>query len=427
MRAQPATLRAPQARFLSLHEYISQKLMEDAGIRVPRGKAAKTPEQAVAIAKELGGEDWVVKAQILAGGRGKGTFDNGFRGGVHVVNGTAEDVGKLAGKMLGHNLITKQSGAQGRPVNEVAVTERFYIRRETYFAIAMDRATAGPVIIASASGGMDIEAVAEENPSAILRIPVDIFKGISNEQAEAIATKLGFNGKNRQDAVDQFKKLYKLFIDRDATLLEINPLVETSDGRVLCLDAKLNFDDNALFRHKDLEALRDWTQEDPREVAAAKYDLNYIGLDGNIACLVNGAGLAMATMDMIKLKGGEPANFLDVGGSANEKQVMEAFKILNGDERVSVILVNIFGGIMRCDVIASGIIAAARELNLQKPLIVRLQGTNVEKAKELIDSCGLRIIPAEDLDQAATQSVKIAKIREMAAEAQLSVSFELPL
>jgi succinyl-CoA synthetase beta subunit len=401
--------------------------MEDAGIRVPRGGAAKTAEEAKALASKLGGEDWVVKAQILAGGRGKGTFDNGFKGGVHVVNGSPEDVAKIASQMLGRNLITKQSGPQGRPVNCVAVTERFYIRRETYFAIAMDRASSGPVIIASKAGGMDIEAVAEESPEAIIRVPVDIKKGISQEQCEAIADKLGFVGANRKQAIDQFRRLYNLFIDRDATLLEINPLVETNDGTVLCLDAKLNFDDNALFRHPDLEALRDWTQEDPREVQAAKFDLNYIGLDGTIACLVNGAGLAMATMDMIKLKGGEPANFLDVGGSANEKQVGEAFKILNADERVSVILVNIFGGIMRCDVIANGIIAAARELNLQKPLIVRLQGTNVDKAKELIDSCGLRIIPADDLDQAAAQSVKIAKIREMAAEAKLSVSFELPL
>jgi succinyl-CoA synthetase beta subunit len=417
----------PQARYLSLHEYISQQLMQDAGIRVPRGGAAKTAEEAKSLAESLGGQDWVVKAQILAGGRGKGTFDNGFKGGVHVVNGSPQDVGNLAKKMLGHNLITNQSGPQGRPVDCVAVIERFYIRRETYFAIAMDRANNGPVIVASAAGGMDIEAVAHETPDAIIRIPVDINKGITTEQCAAIADKLGFVGKNRADAMDQFKKLYDLFITRDATLLEINPLVETHDGTVLCLDAKLNFDDNALFRHKDLDALRDWSQEDPREVAAAKFDLNYIGLDGTIACLVNGAGLAMATMDMIKLKGGEPANFLDVGGSANERQVTEAFKILNGDERVSVILVNIFGGIMRCDVIASGIINAAKELNLQKPLIVRLQGTNVAKAKELIDSCGLRIIPADDLDQAATQSVKIAKIREMAAEANLSVSFELPL
>lgn len=401
--------------------------MNESGIRVPKGGAAKTPEEAVKLAQQLGGQDWVVKAQILAGGRGKGTFDNGFKGGVHIINGSPEEVGKIAKKMLGHNLITKQSGPQGRPVDCIAVTERFYVRRETYFAIAMDRASNGPVVVASAAGGMDIEAVAEETPDAIIRVPVDIKKGISTEQCEAIADKLGFVGANRADAVDQFRRLYNLFIDRDATLLEINPLVETSDGRVLCLDAKLNFDDNALFRHKDLDALRDWSQEDPREVQAAKFDLNYIGLDGTIACLVNGAGLAMATMDMIKLKGGEPANFLDVGGSANEKQVMEAFKILNGDERVSVILVNIFGGIMRCDVIASGIIAAAKELNLQKPLIVRLQGTNVAKAKELIDSCGLRIIPADDLDQAASQAVKIAKIREMAKEANLSVSFELPL
>ena len=401
--------------------------MEDAGIRVPRQGAARTPEEAEQIAQRLGGQDWVVKAQILAGGRGKGTFDNGFKGGVHIVNGAPADVAALAKKMLGHNLITKQSGALGRPVDCVAVTERFYIRRETYFAIAMDRATNGPVIIASPAGGMDIEAVAEETPDKIIRVPVDINKGISKAQCEAIADKLGFVGKNREQAVDQFKRLYNLFIERDATLLEINPLVETSQGDVLCLDAKLNFDDNALFRHKDLDALRDWSQEDPREVAAAKYDLNYIGLDGTIACLVNGAGLAMATMDMIKLKGGEPANFLDVGGSANEKQVTEAFKILNGDNRVTAILVNIFGGIMRCDVIASGIINAAKELNLQKPLIVRLQGTNVTRAKELIDSCGLRIIPADDLDQAADTAVKIAKIREMAAEANLSVSFELPL
>lgn len=368
-----------------------------------------------------------MKAQILAGGRGKGTFDNGFKGGVHIINGDINEVGKVAEKMLGHNLITLQSGPQGRPVNNIHVTERFYVRRENYFAIAMDRNSNGPVIMVSPSGGMDIETVARETPEKLTRIPINIDVGITDQDCESIANKLNFTGDNRAEAIDQFKKLYKLFIEKDATLMEINPLVETNTGSVVCLDAKINFDDNALFRHKELESRKDWSQEDPREYQASKYDLNYIGLDGNIACLVNGAGLAMATMDMIKIKGGEPANFLDVGGGASEKQVSEAFKILNSDNNVSVILVNIFGGIMKCDVIAAGIINAAKELNLQKPLVIRLQGTNVSKAKELIDSCGLRIIPADDLDSAATQSVKIAKIREMAKEAHLNVSFELPI
>jgi succinyl-CoA synthetase beta subunit len=362
----------------------------------------------------------------LAGGRGKGTFDSGLKGGVQMASKPA-DVKAIAAKMIGHRLVTKQTGAEGRPVNMVQITERLYVRSEKYIAFVMDRASLGPVLIASSQGGMDIEAVADETPHLIVKESIDIFKGLQPEQAERVARAIGFEADHINDVKDQLMKLYELFIKKDATLIEINPFVEIADGRIMCLDAKINFDDNVLFRQADVAAMRDPTQEDEREVQAAEHDLNYIGLDGNIACLVNGAGLAMATMDIIKLHGGEPANFLDVGGGANEKQIAEAFKLLNSDPRVQAILVNIFGGIMRCDIIALGIIKAAKEIGLKKPLVVRLEGTNQERGRELLDSSGLRIFACEDLDQAAQTSVKIAKITQMAMEANLAVKFELPI
>jgi succinyl-CoA synthetase beta subunit len=367
----------------------------------------------------------IIKAQVLAGGRGKGKFTSGLRGGVHICT-SPEEVAEIAKQMLGYRLITKQTGEQGRPVSHVYICERKYNRKETYLAITMDRSFYGPVLVASSAGGVDIEGVAAETPDLIVKEGIDIFKGLQREQAERVAQSVGFK-KNYGEVAEQIMKLYDLFIKKDATLVEINPFVETSTGEVLCLDAKINFDDNALFRQKDVHDMRDPSQEDPREVAASQFDLNYIGLDGNIACLVNGAGLAMATMDIIKLHGGRPANFLDVGGGASERQVAEAFKILVGDPNVKAILVNIFGGIMRCDVIALGIINAAKELSMRVPVIVRLQGTNVGKAKEIMEKSGLRLIPVDDLDQAAAHAVSIAQISQIAEDAQLKVHFELPL
>ena len=326
--------------------------------------------------------------------------------------------------MIGKKLVTKQTGQAGRICNSVYVVERLYVRREFYVAIVMDRQTQGPVIIASSQGGMDIEQVAAESPEAIVAHPVDITKGLLLGDAKAIAKKLGFVAqKSIDEAADTLMKLYKLFVEKDSTMIEINPLAEIQDGRVVCMDAKFGFDDNADFRQKQVFAMRDHSQEDAREVSAAKWNLNYIGLDGHIGCLVNGAGLAMATMDIIKLHGGEPANFLDVGGGAKADQVCEAFKIINSDPQVSAILVNIFGGIMRCDVIAQGIISAVNQLDLKLPLIVRLQGTQVEQAKKLIAESGLRMYSVDDLDEAASLAVKLSKIAALAKQAGVQVSF----
>ncbi|KAI8908365.1 ATP-grasp domain-containing protein, partial [Gorgonomyces haynaldii] len=410
-------------RNLSIHEYLSMGLLNQYGIKTPKGGVASTPEEAEKVAKSLSTQDLVIKAQVLAGGRGKGTFDSGLKGGVRVVY-TPTEVKMFAEKMLGHKLITKQTGKEGRICNKVFVVEREYVRREYYFAIVMDRQTKGPVIIASSQGGMDIETVAAESPEAIVTHPINIDAGLSREEAVDVATKLGFTGAAVDEAASTFEKLYKLFIERDATMIEINPLAQVQDGSVMCMDAKFGFDDNADFRQKEIFALRDRTQEDQREVAAAKWNLNYIGLDGNIGCLVNGAGLAMATMDIIKLHGGEPANFLDVGGGAQADQVAEAFKIISSDPHVSAILVNIFGGIMRCDIIAQGIIAAVNQLGLNLPLIVRLQGTEVEAAKKLIRESGLRMFSIDDLDEAASKAVKMSNIVALARTAGVDVKFE---
>jgi len=348
------------------------------------------------------------KAQVLAGGRGKGSFDNGFKGGVHVLK-TAQEAKEAAKKMLGAKLITKQTGAAGKPCDTLYICEKKSVAKEFYFAVLMDRATTSPMIVASSQGGMDIEAVAAKSPEAIIKVPVSLQKGLDAKTALDLAKKLGFSSKAQQEASDIMVKLYKLFIERDATMVEINPLGETSDGRALCMDCKINFDDNADFRQAEVHDLRDTAQEDPREVTAAKHKLNYIGLDGNIGCLVNGAGLAMATMDIIKLHGGDPANFLDVGGGATEDQVKEAFKIITSDKRVKAILVNIFGGIMKCDTIAAGIVAAAKEMKLELPLIVRLSGTNVERGQQILKDSKLPIIAAQDLDVAAKNAVAAIK------------------
>jgi len=411
-----------------IHEYQSQLLFRSQGIKTAKGDVAGTPEEAIEVCNRLKPKsgDVIVKAQVLAGGRGKGHFDSGLRGGVHICR--PSEAPKFARKMLGYKLFTKQTGPTGRPVSKVYICEREYIRRELYFAILMDRESRGPVIVCSKQGGMDIEQVAKDTPEDIIKVPINITTGIQEEQLEEVAEALEFEvGTIRDSAKDQIKKLYDFFVKYDAVLVEVNPFVETADKEVLCLDAKVNFDHNALFRQPELQKMRDVTQEDPREVEASKHDLNYIGLDGNIGCLVNGAGLAMATMDIIKLHGGSPANFLDVGGGATESQVKEAFRILNEDPQVRAILVNIFGGIMRCDVIAAGVIKAYRELNITLPIVIRLQGTNVEQARDLIESSGLRIIPTHNLDQAAQQAVKVAQIVDMASDVNLNVSFQLPI
>lgn len=367
-----------------------------------------------------------MKAQVLAGGRGLGTFKNGFHGGVHIVTRPSQ-ARDYASKMIGQYLVTKQTGADGRICNEVFMVERLYLRRECYLSILLDRSANGPVIIASPKGGTSIEDVAAATPEAILKEPIDLFTGPTEEQMAKIGTFMGFQGKSLEGFKQTLKGLWNMYSKTDATLIEVNPLAETPDGTVYVCDAKINFDDNAAFRQPDIFEKRDFSQEDPREVEAAKWDLNYIGLDGSIGCMVNGAGLAMATMDIIKLYGGSPANFLDVGGGASAEQVTHAFEILNSDTNVQAILVNIFGGIMRCDVIAQGIIAAATKIGLKKPVVLRLQGTNVVEAKKLIEQSGYKIITVDDLDKAAETVVKVAEIKQRAEEVALNVSFELPL
>lgn len=417
-----------QKRNLNIHEYQSHNLMKKYNVNVPFGEVASTPEEAEFITKKLKGKglDCVIKAQILAGGRGKGTFDNGFKGGVHTVT-TSEKAFQLAQKMIGHNLITKQTGEKGRLVSKLYIQERLYSRRELYFAILLDRSYDGPVVIASQKGGMNIEDVAKESPEEIFKEKIDLQKGLTQEQAETVATMLGFGEKNLKKAAEQFINLWKLFIENDSTLLEINPLIETPDLNIISADAKINFDDNADFKHKELFELRDETQEDQREVRARKSNLSFIGLDGNIGCIVNGAGLAMGTMDIIKLYGGEPANFLDVGGGATQEALTEALKILNEDKNVQAILINIFGGIMRCDLVALGIIHAAKQTKLRIPLVVRLQGTNYKEAKQILEGNEMKVIIADDLEEAAQKAVKMASIMEMAKNIDVKVTFELPI
>ena len=392
---------------MNIHEYQAKELLQKFDVATTRGRVASTLDEAEQIARELGNIEVVVKAQIHAGGRGKGAFTNGFKGGVHVRKTPAE-VRDVAAKMLGEILVTHQTGPAGRKANKVLVAESADIAREIYFAVLLDRATAAPVIVASTEGGVEIEAVAAKSPEKIIREPIDPLAGLQPFQTRKLAKQLGFESSQLKSASKLFEGLYRTFIAYDCSMVEVNPLVVTRKGDVLALDAKFNFDDNAIYRHPEVAALRDIAEEDPREVEASKHGLNYIGLDGNIACLVNGAGLAMATMDIIKFYGGEPANFLDVGGGATEEQVTEAFKILIADKKVKAILVNIFGGIMKCDIIAQGIINAAKTLKLSVPLVVRLEGTNVEAGKKLIADSGLAVIAADDLADAAQKAVKLA-------------------
>mmetsp|Transcript_55976 Transcript_55976/g.112174 ORF Transcript_55976/g.112174 Transcript_55976/m.112174 type:complete len:425 (-) Transcript_55976:208-1482(-) len=397
---------AVQKRHLNIHEYQSSALMAEMGVNVPLGYAASTVAEAVAAAAKIGDDEVVIKSQILAGGRGLGTFTNGLQGGVHVIK--TSEVAEYASKMLGGTLVTKQSGPAGKPVNEVLLAKKMDLINEMYFAILLDRASGGPVIIACSEGGTSIEDLAESSPEKIVKVPIHPVEGITDAQAMTVVEGLQVTT-DKAKAVEQVKRLYELFVAKDCTMVEVNPLAEDSKGVLMAADAKIGFDDNAEFRQKATFAKRDESQEDAREVAAGKWDLNYIGLDGNIGCMVNGAGLAMATMDIIQLNGGKPANFLDVGGSASEQQVREAFKVITSDPSVKALLVNIFGGIMKCDVIAQGIVSACKELTLQIPLIVRLEGTNVEAGKAILKASGLNIIAADNLDDAASKAVAAIK------------------
>ena len=393
---------------MNIHEYQAKKLFERFNVATPKGAPAETPEEAEKVAAGLNTSNLVVKAQIHAGGRGKGTFTNGFKGGVKLCTTPAE-ARELAEKMLGQTLVTHQTGPSGKVVRMVLVVESIEIAREVYVAVLMDRASEAPVVVASTEGGVEIERVAEEHPEKIIREPVHPLLGLQPFQALKLGRQLDFRGDQLKAASKLLANLYNLFVSLDCSLVEINPLVVTKGGEVLALDAKFNFDDNALYRLMEVLEMRDIHEEDPREVEASKFRLNYIGLEGNIACLVNGAGLAMATMDIIKYAGGAPANFLDVGGGASEQQVTEAFKILVADKNVKAILVNIFGGIMRCDVIAQGIVNAVKAVSLPVPLVVRLEGTNVALGKKLLEESKLPIQAASDLAEAARMAVAAAK------------------
>ena len=391
---------------MNIHEYQAKGLLKSYGVAVPNGGAAFTVDEADKIAKDLGGPVWVVKSQIHAGGRGAGRFKNNpdGKGGVRVVH-SQEEVSNSATEMLGHVLVTKQTGPSGKEVKRIYVEEGCDIQRELYLSMLVDRQSGHVTIMASTEGGMDIEEVAAKTPEKIVMVAIDPAVGMASFYARKVAFGLGLEGTQVREAVKLLSGVYKVFTDLDASLIEINPLVVTGAGGVLALDAKMNFDDNALFRHKELAELRDEDEEDPAELEAAEHDLNYITLDGNIGCMVNGAGLAMATMDIIKLHGGEPANFLDVGGNADKERVTAAFKIILSDPSVKGILVNIFGGIMRCDVIAEGVVTAAREVALKVPLVVRLEGTNVDLGKKILEESGLAITSADDLADAAEKVV----------------------
>jgi succinyl-CoA synthetase beta subunit len=386
---------------MNIHEYQAKALLGDYGAPVAEGRVAHSPQEAAAHARDLGGQTFVVKAQIHAGGRGKG-------GGIKLVK-TLEELHAEADGMLGKPLITPQTGPQGRLVRRVYVVNDATIARELYLSLLVDRGSGRVAFVASTEGGVDIEAVAANTPEKIATLTVDPASGISPFHGRVIASALKLEGTLAKQCASLVSALYRLFVEKDGSLIEINPLVVTKEGNLLCLDAKIGFDDNALFRHDDIAALRDLDEEDPAEVEAARLGLSYVKLDGTIGCMVNGAGLAMATMDIIKLYGGEPANFLDVGGGATKERVAQAFKIILSDPHVNGVLVNIFGGIMRCDTIADGIIAAARETNVAVPLVVRLEGTHVERGKTLLRESGLAIIPADDLDDAAKKVVAAVK------------------
>ncbi|KAF5283356.1 hypothetical protein FQA39_LY04732 [Lamprigera yunnana] len=394
------------ARYLNLMEYQSKQLLQQNGLKIQ--DFCMVDMNGHQELKNFAADEFVVKAQILAGGRGKGHFTNGFKGGVHIIK-DRDQITKITNQMLGHRLITKQTPTEGILVLKVMVARSVNISRETYVSIVMDRQKNGPVIIASPAGGMDIENVAEQTPHLIKTIPVDIIEGVTDKQANELAEFLQFKGPSKEKAAQEIIKMWKLFLKVDATQLEINPFVETDKAEVISVDAKLNFDDNAKFRQREIFAMDNNEEEDPREIEAAAHNLNYIAMKGNIGCLVNGAGLAMATMDIIKMHGGEPANFLDVGGGVTENQVTKAFEILISDKNVQAILVNVFGGIVNCSTIANGIINSCKHSQLKIPLIVRLQGTNVTEAVKIIEDSRLPIQIASTLDEAAIKIVKCLK------------------
>ena len=386
---------------MNIHEYQAKAVLREFGVPVPRGIPAFTVDEAVKAAYDLGGPVWVVKAQIHAGGRGKA-------GGVKVVK-SVDDVKKEAARLLGSTLVTHQTGPKGKQVNRLYVEEGSAIDKEFYLSMLVDRGTSRVAIVVSTEGGMDIEKVAHDTPEKIVTVSVDPVANICPHHVRRIAKALGLDADLQKQMSPMLTFLYKAFVEKDMSLLEVNPLVVTKDKKLICLDAKVGFDDNALFRHPDVVALRDVTEEDEKEIEASKYELNYVALDGSIGCMVNGAGLAMATMDIIKLYGMEPANFLDVGGSASKEKVAAAFKIITADPKVKGILINIFGGIMKCDVIAEGVVAAVKEVGLAVPLVVRLEGTNVELGKKIIAQSGLNVVSADDLDDAAQKIVAAVK------------------
>lgn len=396
---------------MNIHEYQAKQLLKEYGAPVSDGRPVLKAEDAKTAAGELDGPLWVVKAQIHAGGRGKGSFkepEAGESGGVRLTKSVSE-AAEEAQKMLGRTLVTHQTGPAGKQVNRVYIEDGAAIEKELYLALLVDRVSSRVSFVASTEGGMDIEEVAANTPEKIISFSVDPASGLSAFHGRRVAFTLGLEGKQIKQCVQLISNLYRMFIEKDMEMLEINPLIVTNDGDLKCLDAKMSFDSNALYRHSDIVALRDETEEDAKELEASKYDLNYITLEGEIGCMVNGAGLAMATMDIIKLYGSEPANFLDVGGGATKEKVTEAFKIITSDPNVKGILVNIFGGIMRCDVIAEGVVAAVQEVGLKVPLVVRLEGTNVEKGKEIINNSGLGVISADDLGDAAQKIVAAVK------------------
>ncbi len=396
---------------MNIHEYQAKALLRQYGAPVSDGRVVLKAEEAKTAAGEMDGPLWVVKAQIHAGGRGKGHFkeaDAGEKGGVRLTR-SVEEAADEAKKMLGRTLVTHQTGPAGKQVNRVYIEDGSGIQRELYLALLVDRQTSRISFVCSTEGGMDIEEVAAHTPEKILSFSVDPATGYQAYHGRRVAFSLGLDGKLVKECVNLMGLLYKAFVERDMEMLEINPLIVTDEGSLKVLDAKVGFDGNAMYRQPDIMALRDETEEDPKELAASKFDLNYIALDGEIGCMVNGAGLAMATMDIIKLYGSEPANFLDVGGSATREKVAEAFKIITSDPNVKGILVNIFGGIMRCDIIAEGVVAAVKEVGLKVPLVVRLEGTNVDKGKEIINTSGLNVIAADNLSDAAEKIVKAVK------------------
>ncbi len=396
---------------MNIHEYQAKQLFKQYGIPVPEGRPAQSPGEFDAAIDKLPKGKIVVKSQIHAGGRGKGTFTDGFQGGVKVA-ADREEAKTFAAKMLGNTLVTHQTGPEGRRVGTVYFDEASNIKKEYYLAIVQDRATSKPVVIASTEGGMDIEEVADKTPERIINTVIDPTLGLRPYQARDIAFGLGFREDQAKQFVALLINLYRMFWETDASLVEINPLITTAEGNIQALDAKVSFDDNALFRQKKIVELRDLNEEDPKEIEASEYNLNYIALDGSIACMVNGAGLAMATMDIINYYGGKPANFLDVGGGANEEQVTAAFKIILKDPNVKGILVNIFGGIMKCDIIANGVIAAVQNVKITVPLVVRLEGTNVEEGRKLLRESGLDLVPADSLADGAKKIVELVKNAE---------------